>query len=193
MNSKGFLVVLSAPSGCGKDTIFNELKKIRNDVVESVSATTRAPRENEVDGVNYYFKTQNEFKAMIEGEELLEYASYNNNYYGTPLFGVESAINDGKICFLIIEVKGAKKVIDKIDDAVSIFILPPDKETLKKRLIGRGTDSDDNISNRLDIAKEELTHANDYKYRVINDDLEVAVNEINNILNNEIKSRTKGE
>ena len=106
MAKKGMLVVLSAPSGCGKDTVFNELKALRSDIVKSVSATTRAPREGEVDGVSYYFKTEKEFKKLINSKGLLEYTVYNGCYYGTPVSEVDKAINDGKICFLIIEVEG---------------------------------------------------------------------------------------
>jgi guanylate kinase len=105
MNKKGMLVVFSAPSGCGKDTVFKELCKLRGDIVESISATTRAPREGEKDGVNYFFKTEEEFKRLINSQGLLEYTVYNGCYYGTPIEGVNRAIEDGKICFLIIEVE----------------------------------------------------------------------------------------
>lgn len=191
MNKKGMLIVMSAPSGCGKDTIFKELKKIRDDVVESVSATTRAPRENEVDGVNYFFKSTEEFEKMIEDDLLLEYASYNDCYYGTPVAGVNQAINDGKICFLIIEVNGAKNIIAKYNDAVSIFVMPPSLDVLKQRLVNRQTNDLSDIDNRLKIAEKEIKNANIYKYNVINDDLSVAVNEINEIINNELEARNK--
>lgn len=189
MNKKGMVVILSAPSGCGKDTVFKELKKIRNDVCESVSATTRSPRNGEVDGVNYYFKSKEEFENMIDNDELLEYAQYNNCYYGTPISGVEEAVNNGKICFLIIEVQGAKCIMNKLPDALSIFLMPPSLDCLKQRLIDRKTDSIEMIENRIKIAKTEIENADNYNYTVVNDVLDDAVNEINNILNKEINKR----
>ena len=143
MNKKGMLVILSAPSGCGKDTVFKALCKRRNDIVESVSATTRAPRDGEVDGVNYYFKTVGEFEKMIANNGLLEYAKYNNCYYGTPVDGVQNAVDAGKVCFLIIEVQGAQSIMKMCPDAVSIFLLPPSMEVLEHRLRKRETNSPD--------------------------------------------------
>ena len=145
MNKKGMLVILSAPSGCGKDTVFKALCKRRNDIVESVSATTRAPRDGEVDGVNYYFKTVGEFEKMIANNGLLEYAKYNNCYYGTPVDGVQNAVDAGKVCFLIIEVQGAQSIMKMCPDAVSIFLLPPSMEVLEHRLRKRETNSPDDI------------------------------------------------
>ena len=187
-SKKGLLVVLSAPSGCGKDTVFKELCKIRTDCVESISATTRLPREGEVDGVNYYFKSVEEFEDMINNNGLLEYAKYNNSYYGTPVAGVEKAINEGKVCFLIIEVQGAKNIMTLRPDCVSIFLLPPSIECLKNRLIKRGTESSDMINNRLAIAQAEIDCADMYKYNVINDTLEDAVADINEIINKELNA-----
>lgn len=190
-NNKGLLVILSAPSGCGKDTVFKELCKIRKDVVESVSATTRKPREGEVEGVNYFFKTTEEFENLIESGGLLEYASYNNCYYGTPIEGVEKAIADGKVCFLIIEVQGAQNIMKMRPDAVSIFLLPPDMQELERRLKKRETNSADDINSRIEIAKGELKLAPLYKYNVVNDALEDAVYEINQIINNELDARNR--
>ena len=190
MNTKkGMLVILSAPSGCGKDTVFKELCKVRNDCVESVSATTRPPREGEVNGVNYYFKSKEEFENMIQNNKLLEYASYNNCYYGTPIEGVQKAIDDGKICFLIIEVQGAKNVMNMMKDCISIFLLPPSIDTLKQRLSNRGTESEEMINNRLAIAESEIKNADNYKYKIVNNELEKAVEEINNLLNKELEAR----
>lgn len=188
MNKKGMLVILSAPSGCGKDTVFKEICNIRDDVVESVSATTRAPRVGEVDGVNYFFKSNAEFEEMINNNMLLEYASYNNCYYGTPVEGVENAINDGKVCFLIIEVQGAQNIMKMRPDAVSIFLLPPSMEVLEHRLNKRQTNDVADIQNRINIAKEEIELAPKYKYQVVNDALEDAVDEINNIINKELEA-----
>lgn len=189
MNKKGMLVILSAPSGCGKDTVFKALCKRRNDIVESVSATTRAPRDGEVDGVNYYFKTVGEFEKMIANNGLLEYAKYNNCYYGTPVDGVQSAVDAGKVCFLIIEVQGAQSIMKMCPDAVSIFLLPPSIEVLEHRLRKRETNSPDDIKNRIDIAESEIKIAPLYKYNVVNDSLEDAVDEINEIINKELEAQ----
>lgn len=186
MNNKGLLIILSAPSGCGKDTVFQEIKKIRNDVVESVSATTRKPREGEVDGVNYYFKTESDFQLMVVNDELLEYARYNNCYYGTPVSEVEKAIDNGKICFLIIDVQGAQSILKVRPDAISIFLLPPSLEILEKRLVNRSTNNIEDVKNRMTIAKREIDMAPLYKYSVVNDDLEECVNKINEIINKEL-------
>ena len=186
MNNKGLLIILSAPSGCGKDTVFQEIKKIRNDVVESVSATTRKPREGEVDGVNYYFKTESDFQLMVVNDELLEYARYNNCYYGTPVSEVENAIDNGKICFLIIDVQGAQSILKVRPDAISIFLLPPSLEVLEKRLVNRSTNDIEDVKNRMTIAKREIDMAPLYKYSVVNDDLEECVNTINEIINKEL-------
>ncbi|MBQ8981354.1 MAG: guanylate kinase [Eubacterium sp.] len=188
-NKCGMLVVLSAPSGCGKDTVFKELKKIRNDIVESVSATTRKPREGEVNGVNYYFKTDDEFVQMINDGKLLEYARYNNCYYGTPVEGVEKAIADGKICFLIIEVEGAQNIMKMIPDCITIFLSPPSIDELRRRLYKRSTDNDEEIENRIRAAEYEMELSSIYKYNVVNDVLEDCVNTINNILNDELAAR----
>lgn len=186
MNNKGLLIILSAPSGCGKDTVFQEIKKIRNDVVESVSATTRKPREGEVDGVNYYFKTESDFQLMVVNDELLEYARYNNCYYGTPVSEVEKAIDNGKICFLIIDVQGAQSILKVRPDAISIFLLPPSLEVLEKRLVNRSTNDIEDVKNRMTIAKREIDMAPLYKYSVVNDDLEECVKKINEIINKEL-------
>lgn len=186
--NKGMLVVFSAPSGCGKDTVFKELcKRFDNIIVESISATTRAARKGEINGVDYFFVSEDDFHHMIDNNGLLEYAQYNGCYYGTPVKGVKDAIKNGKICFLIIEVQGAQKVMKMFPDCVSIFLLPPSEEILRKRLYGRHTDSDEMIEKRLEIAKTELNYKDKYTYNVVNDDLEVCVDEIDKILCNEFK------
>lgn len=189
MNKVGMIVILSAPSGCGKDTVFKEISKLRDDVCESISATTRKPRYGEVEGVNYFFKSPEEFERMIETNSFLEYASYNECYYGTPSDFAMKAVNSGKICFLIIERKGAQKVMKNCPDAVSIFLMPPDMETLKERLVKRNTETEDAILKRLEIAKEEVKSAVTFDYVVVNNVLEDAVNEVNAILNKELKIR----
>ncbi len=188
-HNKGMVVVFSAPSGCGKDTVFRELCKRRDDVIKSVSATTRKPRADEIDGMNYFFVTEDEFTDMIDNNGLLEYAEYNGCYYGTPVKGVTRAVDEGKICFLIIEVQGAQKVMKIFPDCVSIFLLPPDLNTLKKRLYGRQTDTDDVIKKRLDIAQTELEYMDKYTYKVVNDDLGVCVDTIEQILCDELQKR----
>lgn len=191
MRNEGLIVILSAPSGCGKDTVFNELCRLRGDCIESVSATTRSPRRGEENGVNYYFKTKSEFEQMIADNQLLEYACYNGFYYGTPIDGVKRAVSKGLVCFLIIEVQGAEKVMEMLPDAVSIFLLPPSRDDLYKRLSSRGTDSPEMIEKRMSIADFELAHADSYKYQVVNDDLDKAVSEINEIIDNELQKRSK--
>ncbi len=189
MKKSGMIVILSAPSGCGKDTVFREISKIRSDVVESVSATTRLPRKGEIDGIDYFFKTTDEFEKMIERDSFLEYACYNGCYYGTPAAPALAAVNKGKICFLIIERKGAQKVKKNYPDAVSIFLMPPDMNTLEHRLKKRNTESDEAIKKRLAIAAEEIEAASKFNYVVVNDQLERAVFEINDILNAELEKR----
>lgn len=181
---------MSAPSGCGKDTVFKELVKKRNDVVESVSATTRKPREGEIDGVNYFFLTKKEFEKKIKENGFLEYANYNGNYYGTPVDGVKKAIDEGKVCFLIIEVQGAQKVMRMFpDNCVSIFLLPPSLEVLEKRLRNRESDGEEMIKQRLNIANIELSYKDRYNYQIVNDNIDVCVNELNNIISDELNRR----
>ena len=189
MGNKGMIVILSAPSGCGKDTVFKEIAKRRDDVCESVSATTRAPREGEVNGVNYYFISKSEFERKIENNEFLEYANYADCYYGTPAAPALANVEAGKICFLIIERKGAQKVMKRCPDAFSIFLMPPDMKTLEERLKKRNTESDDAILNRMKIAAEEIKSSDEFDYIVVNNELEKAVDEINEILTSELKRR----
>lgn len=193
MNKKGLLVILSAPSGCGKDTVFQELRKIRNDVVESVSATTRAPRVGELEGINYFFKSESDFQLMVANDELLEFAKYNNCYYGTPIEGVERAINEGKVCFLIIDVQGAQRIMSQRPDTISIFLLPPSLEVLRSRLTNRSTNDEEDVNRRMDIAEKEIHMASSYKYRVVNDDLNECVATINQIINNELLTKNSKE
>ena len=189
MSKKGMMVILSAPSGCGKDTVFHEISSIRDDVCESISATTRQPRDGEADGVNYFFISTDKFEEMIEKNEFLEYASYNSCYYGTPAKYASDMVNSGKICFLIIERKGAQKVMKNCPDAVSIVLMPPSIKTLEKRLIKRNTETEEQIVNRLRIAEEEIKSSSMFNYVVVNNELDKAVDEINEILNKELEKR----
>ena len=180
--SKGKLLVLSGPSGVGKGTIVGELMKIRDDIGFSVSATTRAPRSGETDGVSYFFVTKEKFEEMIACGELLEYAQFVNNYYGTPRAYVEQKLNEGINVILDIEVQGARNVIHAFPDAVSVYIIPPTYEDLERRLRGRGTETEEQIQGRLKTAMEEARAADFYRYIIINDNLDEAVNELNAII-----------
>lgn len=187
--NKGMVVVISAPSGCGKDTVVKALCKVRNDCHISVSATTRNRRSAEIDGKDYFFKTIDEFEEMIRQNDFLEFANYNGNYYGTPKSEVLKSVENGKICILVIETIGAAKIMKMLPDCLSIFLMPPSLEVLEKRLVDRGTDSEDCIKSRLLIANDELKKANDYDYCVVNDILSVCVNEIDKIITNELNKR----
>lgn len=165
---KGRLLVISGPSGVGKGTVLTELFAKSSDYVYSVSATTRAPRPGEIDGVNYFFKTHEQFEHMIAHGELLEYASYNGNYYGTPKDYVDKMLADGKNVILEIEVQGAMRVKAMRPDALMIFIAPAGTEILHERLSGRGTEAEDVIAGRLAIAERELRACLLYDYVTIN-------------------------
>ncbi len=179
MNKKGQLVVVSAPSGCGKDTIVSGvLEKLGGNGFLSVSMTTRPMRPGEAEGINYYYVSHEQFQQNINNGEMLEYATYGNNFYGTPVGPVKKLLEEGKTVFLVIEVEGGKNVKKIFPDAIKIFIVPPSLEVLEGRLRGRGTDSDDAIVARMAIAKTELERAREYDYIVENDILEVAVNDV---------------
>lgn len=182
MSKRGMLLILSGPSGCGKGTVLRELLAKRQDTVVSVSVTTRAPRPGEEDGVHYFFRTREEFEQMIEKDELLEYAEYSGNYYGTPLPPLEAWLDNGKNVVLEIEVQGAEKVMQKLPEAVSMFIVPPSVADLENRLRGRGTETEDVILGRLAAAKREFAAAKLYQYIVVNDEIENAVQQIETIL-----------
>ena len=180
---KGIFVVISGPSGVGKDTI---VRRLINDGIGiySISMTTRKRRKGEIDGVDYFFISKNEFLDNIKKDNLFEYAIYNNNYYGTPKDFIFNNINNGKNVIAIIDVQGAMKIESKYSDALSIFIMPPSFDELEKRLINRGTDSVDNIKKRLEIAKREISYRDKYDYTIINDDMAKTINEIKIIIKN---------
>lgn len=179
---KGTLIVLSGPSGVGKSTVIAELLSERKDIYFSVSFTTRQPRPGEVDGVNYNFVTRPEFERMIRDNELLEYAEYVGNYYGTSLKVIRDRLEQGQDVLLDIEVQGAATVKAKCPEAVLIFILPPSLEELAHRLQSRSTDSEDAIVKRLERAREECSEISRYDYLVVNDSVIAAVGEIVSIL-----------
>ena len=181
-NNKGVLVIVSGPSGAGKSTIISRVSQLRPDIRFSVSATTRDPRPGEIDGVDYYFKTQEEFWEMIKLDAFLEHAEYVGNSYGTPAAPVDNDLSQGYNVILDIEVQGAAQVMEKRPDAVSVFLCPPSLEELERRLRGRGTDSEEKIRDRLMAAHREYAQAHKYSYIIINDDADTAVRELDAIL-----------
>ena len=189
MKKKGILSVVSGFSGSGKGTIMKELlKNYKDQYALSISATTRKPRVGEVEGREYFFKTPEEFESMIENNQLIEYACYVGNYYGTPRAYVEEMLEKGKDVILEIEIQGALKVKEKFPDTLLLFISPPSAEVLKERLIGRGTEDMDTINKRLSRAFEESLGVENYDYFVINDDLATCVKEVHSLIQTE-KSR----
>lgn len=187
--NRGLLIVVSAPSGCGKGTLLAEILK-DNDYYYSVSATTRSPREGEVDGVNYHFATREEFEDLIKSDGMLEYAQYCGNYYGTPKKEVEKKLSEGKNVILEIEVQGAMQVKEIAPEGVFVFILPPSVSELKKRLLKRGTEEISVIEKRVSEAVGEIKYAEKYDYVIVNDDLSKAVDDFKIVISAE-KMRTK--
>ncbi|CDE38189.1 guanylate kinase [Mycoplasma sp. CAG:472] len=184
-NNKGLLIVVSGPSGAGKDTICQKLIKENSNIWMSVSMTTRKPRPLEKDGVDYFFVSSEEFENKINDNTFLEYASYNDNYYGTPKDKVEEKLNEGKDVILVIDINGAINIKKIIPSALFIFIMPPDMETLKNRLIGRKTESKDKVVKRFITAYNEVNNYKKYNYVVVNDKVEDAVNKVKSIIQSE--------
>ncbi|WP_314349342.1 guanylate kinase [Granulicatella elegans] len=186
MTKRGLLIVLSGPSGVGKGTVRAAIfSKEEQKFVYSISATTRLPRTGETDGVDYFFKTREEFEQMIQNKQLLEYAEYVGNYYGTPLEYVENTLATGKDVFLEIDVQGAIQVRELMPDGVFIFLTPPDLNELESRIVNRGTDSDEVIAKRMKTAREELELMKYYDYSVVNDTVDNAVQKIEAIIQTE--------
>lgn len=179
LNEKGLLIVISGPSGVGKGTVRKALfKRNGHNLDFSVSMTTRNPRDGEIDGKDYYFVSKDKFKDEIKKGNLLEYAKFVNNYYGTPKDKVTEKLEEGKEVVLEIEVQGAMQVKAKMPDAVFIFIAPPSYKALETRLVNRGTETSDIILERLNKAKNEIMLASSYDYIVVNDEIENAVDKI---------------
>jgi len=181
--TKGRLFVLSGPSGVGKGTVWQEVLKLVPNIKVSVSATTRKPRSGDVEGVNYFFKSPEEFAEMIERGELLEWAVYNGNHYGTPIWAVEDMLASGTDVILEIDTQGALQVKAKMPEAILIFIAPPSFDALLERLKGRATESDEEIARRVAAAEAEMAVKGEYDHIVVNDDLQTAVREVEAIFN----------
>ena len=184
---KGLLVVVSGFSGAGKGSIMKRILQKYDNYALSISATTRDPRPGEMDGQDYFYKTQKQFEKMIDKDELIEYASYQGNYYGTPKAYVEKQLNSGKDVILEIEVQGATKVKELLPDTVLIFVTPPSAAELRDRLTKRATESADQIRGRLRRAVVEAEYMPTYDYILVNDDLETAVTELDEIVRAEHK------
>ncbi|MGX7031506.1 guanylate kinase [Vagococcus zengguangii] len=186
MSRRGLLFILSGPSGVGKGTVRKALfEKEGNELKYSVSMTTRNMRDGEVDGVDYFFRSREEFERLIEEGKMLEHAEYVGNYYGTPLDYVNQTLDQGYDVFLEIEVQGAMKVKEKVPNGIFIFLTPPDLGELKARIIGRGTDEMSVIEERMEVAKQEIEMMSHYDYAVVNDKIELAVERIEHIIESE--------
>ena len=193
MENKGVLFVVSAPAGCGKDTILNEFFKRTDTAGYAVSATTRAPREGEINGVHYHFLTVDDFKEKINSGEVLEYTEYCGNFYGTLRKSVGDLLEQGKDAVLKIEVEGAMNIRKKFPEACLVFILPPSLEVLEQRLRGRGTETEEKIIERTKQAKTELKFAENYDYLIVNDDLNEAVEDLLSVFRAEKLKKSRCE
>ena len=183
MSERGLLIVFSGPSGVGKGTVRQEIFSTPDHKFEySVSMTTRAQRPGEVDGKDYFFRSREEFEELIRNGQMLEYAEYVGNYYGTPLTYVNETLDKGIDVFLEIEVQGALQVKKKVPDAVFIFLTPPDLNKLEERLVGRGTDSEEVIAQRIERACEEIALMSEYDYAIVNDEVTLAAERVKRVI-----------
>lgn len=182
---KGNLVVISGPSGAGKGTVINKLLEMNENLYLSISETSRSIRGQEQDGVEYYFVTKEEFRKRIQDNKYLEYAIYNSNYYGTPKDRINEMLNKGIDVILEIEIQGAVKVKELIPDALFIFIMPTSLKELKKRIIGRKTETQEKVVERFKRAYQEINEASKYNYVVVNDEVEKAAMKVNSIIHAE--------
>ena len=179
---KGLLLVVSGPSGAGKGTICKALLNNNDQIKLSVSATTRKPRNGEVDGVNYFFIEKDKFTTMIENGEFLEYAQIYDNFYGTPKAAIMECLEKGQDVILEIEMQGARQIKDVCPDGVFIFVLPPSLEELKNRIVGRGTETAEEIEKRFSCAFDEINRIVDYDYFIVNDDVDKSVKQVESII-----------
>lgn len=183
MSDRGLLIVFSGPSGVGKGTVRQEIFSTPDHKFEySVSMTTRAQRPGEVDGKDYFFRSREEFEELIRNGQMLEYAEYVGNYYGTPLTYVNETLDKGIDVLLEIEVQGALQVKKKVPDAVFIFLTPPDLNELQERLVGRGTDSEEVIAKRIERAREEIALMSEYDYAIVNDEVPLAAERVKRVI-----------
>lgn len=183
MSERGLLIVFSGPSGVGKGTVRQEIFSTPDHKFEySVSMTTRAQRPGEVDGKDYFFRSREEFEELIRNGQMLEYAEYVGNYYGTPLTYVNETLDKGIDVFLEIEVQGALQVKKKVPDAVFIFLTPPDLNELQERLVGRGTDSEEVIAQRIERAREEIALMSEYDYAIVNDEVPLGAERVKRVI-----------
>ena len=191
MNDKGLLFVVSAPAGCGKDTILEQVLQKTHSAGYSVSATTRAPRDGEIDGVHYRFLTRERCEEMIKEGAVLEYTEYCGNYYGTLRESVESLLSRGKDAVLKIEIEGAMNIKKQFPDCCLVFILPPSMAELERRLRKRGTETEEKIAERLTQARNELAAAENYDYLIVNGELDKAVDDITAVMRAEKLRRVR--
>ena len=182
LKKQGLLIVVSGPSGAGKDSVCNLVASYNTNLWISVSCTSRDIRKGEVEGVNYFYLTKEEFEEKIKNNDFLEYATYNNSYYGTPLYKIKEKLNEGKDVVLVIEVQGALKVKKLYPNAIFIFILPPSMEELRNRLIKRGTENYEKIIDRFRMAYKEINEISKYNYVIVNDVLEDAALKMQSII-----------
>ena len=180
--NRGILIVIWGPSGAGKGTICKALLEKHDNIFISVSATTRAPRQGEIEGVNYYFLTRESFEEKVKENGFLEYANVHGNFYGTPKVNVEKMLDEGKDVILEIDIQGALQVKDNFKEGVFIFILPPSMEELKQRIIKRGSETEESLMTRFKNAYKEINYVSKYNYAVVNDTLEVAVAKVEGII-----------
>lgn len=180
--NKGFIIILSAPSGCGKSTIAKALIDANNNFRQSISATTRLPRDGEIDGVNYYFKTIEQFEQLIKQSAFLEYATIYGNHYGTLKPPTEKLLNNGLDVIFAIDRKGAESIKRQIPSSITIFILPPSLDILEQRIIARGLDSANEIKLRMESASAEISYSKQYNYQVVNDNLNDTISTIQSII-----------
>lgn len=184
-DGRGLLIVISGPSGAGKGTICKRFMDRNKDVDLSVSATTRAPRRGEVEGVNYYFMSKENFKEKIKSNDFLEYAEVYDNYYGTPKSNVEEILESGRNVILEIDIQGALKVKENTEEGVFIFILPPSMKELKQRIIKRGSETQESLMKRFKSAYKEINFVSKYNYAVVNDKVDMAVEKLEAIISAE--------